>query len=114
MENSIKYGLEALTGVCRISLVIEDRGSRLSIRISDNGPGMDSGLVRRILEGAVEARGSGIGIKNIHGRLKEFYNGECGLKIESEKGQGATVTITLAKLTAEQASALNQRRESHV
>ena len=114
VENSIKYGLETSTGVCRLAILTEECNGRISIHISDNGPGMNYELVRGILEGKVEAKVSGIGIKNIHERLKQFYAGECSLQIDSEKGRGTTVTITVAKLTPEEAGALMQRRVIHV
>lgn len=109
VENSIKYGLEACNGVCRVSIRTEDRDERLAIHIRDNGPGMKGDLVRRILAGQVEARGSGIGIKNIHERLRQFYGREFSLNIDSMQGQGTAVTITVAKLEPEAAAALNRR-----
>ena len=98
VENSIKYGLEACSGVCHINIRSEDRDGRLVIHIGDNGPGMEEDLVRRILAGEVEARGSGIGIKNIHERLRQFYGEEFSLDIDSKRGRGTTVTIAVAKL----------------
>jgi len=98
VENSIKYGLEACNGVCRINIRTEERDEHLVIHIGDNGPGMEEDLVRRILAGQVEARGSGIGIKNIRERLKQFYGDDFSLDIDSMQGRGTTVTITVAKL----------------
>ena len=110
VENSIKYGLEVCNGVCLVNVRTEDRDGRLAIHISDNGPGMEEELVRRILAGQVEATGSGIGIKNIHERLKQFYGGEFSLDIDAWQGRGTTVTITVAKLEAEAAAATLSRR----
>ena len=76
----------------------EERDEHLVIHIGDNGPGMEEDLVRRILAGQVEARGSGIGIKNIRERLKQFYGDDFSLDIDSMQGRGTTVTITVAKL----------------
>ena len=104
VENSIKYGLESCAGVCRIAVSTEEQNGRLAIHIRDNGPGMEDELVRRILAGQVEARGSGIGIKNIHERLKQFYAGEFSLDIDSTQGQGTTITIMVAKLKPEAAA----------
>ena len=103
VENSIKYGLETSNGVCRIGIRSEERGGRLAIQIGDNGPGMEQDLVQRILAGQVEARGSGIGIKNIHERLKQFYGDELSLDIDSTPGRGTTITITVALLEPAQA-----------
>ena len=60
---------------------------------------MKRDLIQRILAGQVEARGSGIGIKNIHERLRQFYGGQFSLDIDSEPGRGTTVMITMAKRT---------------
>jgi two-component system sensor histidine kinase YesM len=108
VENSIKYGLEARNGICRINIRTEDRDGRLMIQIQDNGPGMDAELVQRILAGKVEARGSGIGIKNIHERLRQFFGEEFSLNIESTRGRGTTITITVAKI-GEAAAAVKGR-----
>jgi two-component system sensor histidine kinase YesM len=113
VENAIKYGLESNAGQCHIGVCAELNGRFLSIRVSDNGPGIPPSLLQRILEGKVEARGSGLGIKNIHERLKECYAGECGLLLDSSPGGGTTVTITVAKLGLEEARALMERRSVH-
>jgi two-component system sensor histidine kinase YesM len=106
VENAIKYGLESNVGECRIAVRAELAGRFLSIRISDNGPGIEPSLIQRILDGKVEARGSGIGIKNVHERLRECYAGECALQLDSPPSGGTTVTITLAKLGLEEARGL--------
>jgi len=108
VENSIKYGLEACNGVCRINIRTADRNGRLIIQIEDNGPGMDAELVQRILAGQVEARGSGIGIKNIHERLRQFFGDEFRLDIDSMRGRGTRITISVAKI--EEAAAAENRR----
>ncbi len=113
VENAIKYGLESNAGQCLIGVRAELNGRFLSHSRLRQRPGDSTPLLQRILEGKVEARGSGLGIKNIHERLKECYAGECGLLLDVTPGGGTTVTITVARLGLEEARALMERRSVH-
>jgi two-component system sensor histidine kinase YesM len=97
VENAIKYGLERSSRPCRVvvSAVADDGQVRVAVR--DNGPGMSEDLVRRLLRGKIAPRGSGIGIKNIHERLRSLYGARGVLAIESRLRKGTTVTITLPR-----------------
>ena len=91
VENAVKHGLYpkkeggliVLTG-CRC-------GDRLEITVQDDGVGMDEEMCCRILQETVERKG--IGLINVHQRLKAIYGEEYGLKIESEKGKGTSVSL---------------------
>jgi two-component system, sensor histidine kinase YesM len=95
VENSIKYGLEVLTGKCSINAGIRMDKGMIIIEITDNGPGIDADFIGRLLSGKITPEGSGIGIKNINERLKMVYNDEFSFKMESGKEGGTKVTISV-------------------
>lgn len=97
VENSIRYGLQEMIGVCTITVKIEEHGEDILISIKDNGPGMEENYINRIMTGDYQPKGTGIGLKNIEERLKILFGENYGLTIESEKGQGTHVMIKVPK-----------------
>ena len=85
IENAILYSCvnEKEDGYIEISSFEE--GENIIVRIRDNGKGFD---VKDIREGAV-------GIKNAFERFRLLLNGES--KLESEIGQGTTITVRIPK-----------------
>src|SRR5690606_3846300 len=86
IENSIRYGLQEMVGVCKIQLVAEKVNDTLELNLSDNGPGMDESYLRKIEKGNYEPKGTGLGLKNINERIKILFGESYGLTIKSEKG----------------------------
>lgn len=105
LENSIKYGLESAARPCDIAVSIEQNGGRMRVAVADDGPGMSEELVSAVLDGQVEPRGSGLGIKNIHERIERLYGGRGSVKIESEPGHGTRVVIEVPVLSEKELSA---------
>lgn len=95
IENSIRYALQEMIGICEISLVGERKGNRLELHLSDNGPGMDEEYVKQIRKGNYEPKGTGLGLRNITERIKILFGEEYGLAITSEKGVGTFITIRI-------------------
>lgn len=102
VENAIKYGLEAATGICRIAVSAVVSADRLVLRVEDNGPGMESAFAARLASGEVEPRGSGVGIKNIRERIVELYGHEARLTVQSAPGKGTAVSIELPARSADE------------
>lgn len=100
VENSIQYGVENMLGVCTISVYSEDAGDDIRITIRDNGPGMDADLLEKLRRFELKPRGTGIGLRNIHERLRILFGPEYGLQIESQSGRGTQVTFQVPKRTA--------------
>lgn len=97
VENSIKYCVENMLKVCRITVVSYDAGKNVKIVISDNGVGMDIDYLERLRKFEVVTKETGIGLKNIDERCKMLYGDEYGLTIDSEIGKGTSITITIPK-----------------
>ena len=94
VENAIQHGVETKIGQGEvvISAGLTDEGRRLKVSVRDNGIGMDEERleeVRRLLEGdgRISARGAGMGLVNVHRRIRLHYGGE-GLRLASRSGEG--------------------------
>lgn len=103
VENAVVHGAAALAADSVIALIGEaDRGNgRFCIRIEDQGVGMDAGALERIRrqiageEPAQSTSGNGIGLKNVHDRIRMSFGGEYGLRISSQPERGTTVSVML-------------------
>ena len=78
----------------------DQTGERFTVRIADQGLGMDEGMLdrlRRQIAGEEPTRsssGNGIGLKNVQDRIQMAYGPEYGLRVESQPGGGTAVTVT--------------------
>lgn len=88
MENAIQYALEPFTRPCAIRLRAKLEAGHVVLTVEDNGPGMDN----RILE---KTGGRGIGLQNIHDRIRLTFGGQYGLTIQSGEGKGTTILIKI-------------------
>ena len=101
LENAIYHGMEYADGEGEIHI-------RAFIEVEDNGPGMPEEVVEQLLkpsqEGAVpRAKGSGIGLRNVHTRIRLTFGPAYGLSIRSEPDRGTLVRICLPALEQEEA-----------
>lgn len=98
VENSIKHGLAPRLEGGQIHIRTNHRDGRLRIEIADNGMGIPA-------ERLAEVYGGGIGISNVHERLRLLYGDQFKMDIRSEEGQGTQIHIEIpALITAEPAA----------
>lgn len=97
LENSLYYTVEPLDGDGEISIKGYREGKDIYIKVTDNGLGMTPETVANVLKenNRVRKRGSGVGLINVHNRIRLQFGDEYGLVIESELDEGTTVTIHL-------------------
>ena len=106
LENAIYHGMAYADGDGEITVRAFRDGGDVCIEVTDNGPGMPEEVVRGLLEGAgpnTGAKGSGIGFRNVHQRLRLTFGEPYGLTILSEPDDGTTVRIRLPALDEEAA-----------
>jgi two-component system, LytTR family, sensor kinase len=95
VENSIKHGLAPKLEGGQIHLRTRQIDGRLLIEISDNGMGIPT-------ERLADVYGGGIGISNVHERLRLLYGDQFKMDIRSQEGQGTQIHIEIPELaTAE-------------
>jgi two-component system LytT family sensor kinase len=96
VENAVRHGVERRAGRGRVAIVAFARGADVELRVSDDGSGIAPGRVPGVLAGT----GGGIGISNVHARLRATFGERYGLRIESGAGAGTTVVMTVPALEA--------------
>ena len=96
VENAIHHGIEKSSEEGFIDIEARLEGDNLIFRIRDNGIGMTSDTVEKLLSGNIRSeRGSGVGVRNVQERITLYYGPGYGLHFESEPEEGTTVTITI-------------------
>ncbi len=110
VENAIYHGLELAEGEGIIEIAGVQKEGRLEFIIRDNGAGIAVEKLAEIKEQLSGLRtGKSIGLLNVHERIRLYFGSNCGLDIESEKGHGTTVRVTLPDLKEEAVQMLLQR-----
>ncbi|ADQ14424.1 sensor histidine kinase [Halanaerobium hydrogeniformans] len=100
LENSIIHGFkEKSTG--KVKIKAEKMDNMISISVIDDGLGMKDNYTKELLSSAGKSKDkitshiTGIGINNVHQRLKHYFGEEYGLEIKSELNKGTEVKINL-------------------
>jgi two-component system sensor histidine kinase YesM len=100
IENAVYHGLEPRSRPGLLTVSVHESPNRvLTIRISDNGNGMteeELQYLRDRLDGLDSSHNeTGIGLRNVHNRLRLIYGESFGLHIESVKSEGTKVNMNL-------------------
>lgn len=96
IENAIYHGLKYKDSKGMIWVKGHQEGRKAVIEIKDDGVGMDEETLAHIFEKhKVNYHSNGVGVYNIQKRLSLYYGKEYGLRYESEKGKGTTVTVVI-------------------
>ena len=98
VENAIYYGVEKMLTPCTISVTVREREDDIWIQVSDTGPGMTEEELNAVRTFTVKPSGHGIGLKNIHERLRMAYEERLTFEIDSACGQGTSVRIVIPKI----------------
>lgn len=117
LENAIYHGMAYADGDGEISVRAFRDGEDVLIEVSDNGPGMPEEVVANLLNpngpaAAAGAKGSGIGFRNVHQRIRLTFGADYGLTILSEPDDGTTVRIRLPALDEETARRYRKEGEA--
>jgi two-component system, sensor histidine kinase YesM len=104
VENAIFHGIEPKLGDGMLRLRGELKDDILSLSVEDNGAGMGIEQLRTVqsslsaqrrLAAPKHERSAGIGLTNVHNRIKLNYGDEYGISIRSESGAGTEVIIIM-------------------
>ncbi len=94
VENAIFYGFEADRPL-KIWLEARVLKNDLYLSVSDNGPGISREKVEEIFNQDLQI--SGVGIINVHERIKLLYGPTYGLTIEDNNPQGSRIILKLKR-----------------
>ncbi|MFV0414012.1 MAG: histidine kinase [Oscillospiraceae bacterium] len=101
LENAIYHGMAYADGDGVIKIHAFRQGGDVLIDIADNGPGMPREVSERLLDKRYQGpstKGSGIGLRNVHQRIRLTFGPQYGLQIQSEPDAGTVVRIRLPAL----------------
>lgn len=114
LENAIYYGAECMDGDGEITVAGYRKDNDVYLEVRDNGLGMPPEMVEALLteNNRVRKSGSGVGLINVHNRIRLRFGEAYGLEIESVPDEGTTVRIHLPDIpyVAEHAEALENGR----
>lgn len=94
IENSLKHGLAAKLAGGQIIIRTSLDDGRLVIEVEDNGAGIPEERMPQVYV-------DGIGISNVHERLRVLYGNDFQLQISSRQGAGTLIHIEVPELVSE-------------
>ncbi len=97
-ENAIYHGIKPLRQKGCITIKIFEKNGCLVVLVEDNGKGMREKRLKQLneqLNSAYLLKKEGIGLYNVHQRIKILYGKEYGLEIKSVEDKGTTVVLVI-------------------
>lgn len=99
LENAVVHGIEPVGQGC-IKLIIRLEEGRVKVIVEDNGAGIsDEDLLEfeKLFNGQPSKMKSsaGIGVKNVHDRIRILYGYEYGLSLEKRENGGTRAIMTI-------------------
>ncbi|WP_276356880.1 cache domain-containing sensor histidine kinase [Cohnella caldifontis] len=106
VENAVKYGLEPLNRPGTLRVYSREQDGKLEIVVEDNGVGMDEETLERLRQlmddgpglhsssPAVSGGRRGVGLLNVHQRIRLRYGEAFGVRIDSEAGRFTKVAVS--------------------
>lgn len=95
IENALYHGIKNRRGRGVIQITGEKQNDDILLQVRDNGAGMTKEQLQRLQAGVYEEHHSGLGLKNVHQRIRLYCGEPYGLTFESKQGIGTTVTVLL-------------------
>ncbi|HIY37716.1 MAG TPA: sensor histidine kinase [Candidatus Agathobaculum merdigallinarum] len=111
LENAIYHGMASAEDDGLISVTAYRQGDDLIIDVADNGLGMRPEVAASLLDENrpdVRTSGSGIGVRNVHQRIRLTFGPQYGLTILSEPDEGTLVRIRIPALNQDEAGRYQQ------
>lgn len=98
VENALYHGIKYKRAKGRIYISGEKENHKIILTVQDNGVGMEPEELLNLqkeIERPCQETEKGYGLANVNERIKIYYGMEYGISIESAKGKGTKVTVTL-------------------
>ena len=104
VENSLYHGIKYKRSKGNIWISGEKKGDVICLTVKDDGVGMDEDVLSRLrieIERPCQETEGGFGLANVNERIHMHFGSEYGMKINSEKGAGTTVHVTIPAIRIE-------------
>ncbi len=95
VENALYHGIKNRRGMGKITVTGRADGGDMLLTVTDNGAGMDAERVHELQSGVYQDRHTGLGLVNVHKRIRLYCGERYGLIFASEAGKGTSVSIRL-------------------
>ena len=97
VENAVRHGIERRAGSGQIVIEARVTDGDVELCVRDDGTGIEPERIPGVLAGA----GGGIGLSNVDARLRATFGERYALRIDSQPGQGTSVTMTVPNLAGD-------------
>lgn len=116
LENAIYYGVGNMDIDDDGEIIVRGKkiDNEIFITVEDNGMGMREEEVENILKdnNKTPKHGSGVGVINVHSRIKLMFGNEYGLSVESEADKGTKVTIHIPAIPYNESNLTNLEKQN--
>jgi two-component system, sporulation sensor kinase D len=98
IENLVKNAIDAMRGKGKLSVVIEDDGKFVKIKVSDTGKGIPKNQFKSVFEPGftTKKRGWGLGLSLTKRIVEEYHKGKIKV-LTSEVNKGTTMQVSFEK-----------------
>jgi len=104
VENALYHGIKYKRAKGNINISGQKNGDIIRLVVRDNGAGMDQDeleQLRKEIQRPCKETEKGFGLANVNERIHMYFGMNYGMTIDSEKGSGTSVEITIPAIKAE-------------
>ncbi|KUK82414.1 MAG: putative regulator protein, partial [Pelotomaculum thermopropionicum] len=92
VENAVKHGIHPKVGTGTVHITAKMFNGEMLFIIRDDGVGIDKERMPKVLLPWFGS-GNGVGLSNVHERLKSLFGEDYGLRIMSEVNKGTSIYV---------------------
>ncbi|WP_366922930.1 histidine kinase [Metallumcola ferriviriculae] len=101
IENAVKHGVTPKVGTGAVKVTARKEINELVLSVVDDGVGIPADKLQQVLQPGVGS-GNGVGMSNVHERIKTLFGEDYGLKIVSYPDQGTSIEMRIPLLINEE------------
>lgn len=101
LENALRYGMEEMMETCEIGIHAFRKEALLIVEVSNQGSSFEEDLLEKLQDGTRNAHGFGIGLVNIHQRIRMLFGESYGLTFRNQDDKAIAI-ITIPYRTEEE------------
>lgn|GEM_PF-719508 len=95
VENAVKHGISRKPDGGRVTIMAEQKDGHLVIEVKDDGTGVLSEKIEKVLSEPRTSQEEGVGLRNINQRLIHLFGPKYGLQFNSRLNEGTSVWIRI-------------------